>query len=152
MKALRKFALVAMLLATVPSTATATAAPAADDPSTRMIEAINDVRAAHRLPPLREAPRLIGAASGQARSVIRSDSFQHGSSFRNAGFRTAGEAMAYNRGWSRRTRPAIRMWMNSPGHRALVLSRSFRYVGAGIARGRLGGTPTTIWVAQFGAH
>jgi uncharacterized protein YkwD len=150
MKALRTFVLAGMLLMVLPSAGAAAAS--GEDPSERMIEAINEVRANHGLAALRAAPKLLSGASRQARAVIRSDSFNHGSSYRNAGFRTAGEAMAYNRGWSTRTAPTIRMWLRSPGHRALVLSSSFRYVGAGIARGRFGGAPTTIWVAQFGAH
>jgi len=150
MKALRMFVLAGLLLMALP---TAGAIAATDeDPPERMFDAINEVRANHGLAPLRAAPKLLHAAGRKARAVIRSDSFNHGSSYRNTGFRTAGEAMAYNRGWSTRTGAAIRMWLRSPGHRALVLSQSFRYVGAGIARGRFGGAPTTIWVAQFGAH
>ncbi len=149
MKALRTIALAGMLLLALPSTG-ATAAP--KDPSERMVDSINAVRADHGLKPLRAAPKLLQASSRQARAVIRSDSFNHSSRYRNTGFRTAGEAMAYNRGWSTRTGATIRMWMRSPGHRALVLSRSFRYVGAGIARGSLWGSASTVWVAQFGAH
>jgi uncharacterized protein YkwD len=148
MKALRTIALAGMLLLALPSTGAA----AAPNPSERMVTSINAVRAKHGLKPLRAAPKLLQASSRQAKAVIRSDSFNHSSRYRNTGFRTAGEAMAYNRGWSTRTRAAIRMWLRSPGHRALVLSRSFRYVGAGIARGDLWGSPSTVWVAQFGAH
>jgi uncharacterized protein YkwD len=150
MNALRTFALAVMLLVVVLPTTGAAKTPD-DDPSERMVAAINEIRAKHGLAPLRVAPKLIRTSTSHARSVIRTDSFSHGSNYRSAGFRTAGEAMSYNRGWSVRTGPAIRMWLDSPGHRALVLSRSFRYAGAGIARGNFGGAPTTIWVAQFGA-
>jgi uncharacterized protein YkwD len=149
MKTLRTFVLASMLL-TVSLVGTASAS--GGDPSERMIDAINEVRAKHGLAPLRAAPKLVHAATRHAKAVIRSDSFNHGNSYRTSGFRTAGEAMAYNRGWSTRTSATIRMWLRSPGHRALVLSRSFRYVGAGIARGSLWGSPSTVWVAQFGAH
>jgi len=148
MKALRTFVLAGMLLIALPSAGAA----AAEDPPERMIDAINEVRAKHGLAPLRAAPKLLHASTRHAKAVIRTDSFNHGNSYRTSGFRTAGEAMAYNRGWSTRTGAAIRMWLRSPGHRALVLSRSFRYVGAGIARGSLWGSPSTVWVAQFGAH
>ena len=133
MKALRTFVLAGMLLIALPTAG----ATAAGDPPERMIDT---------------APKLVHTSARHAKSVIRSDSFDHGSSYRSSGFRTAGEAMAYNRGWSVRTRPTIRMWLRSPGHRALVLSSSFRYVGVGIARGSLWGSPSTVWVAQFGAH
>ncbi len=148
MKALRTFVLAGMLLIVLPSAGAA----AAEDPTERMIDAINEVRAKHGLAPLRAAPKLTHASTRHAKAVIRDDNFNHGNSYRTSGFRTAGEAMAYNRGWSTRTGPTIRMWLRSPGHRALVLSRSFRYVGTGIARGRLWGSPSTVWVAQFGAH
>ena len=148
MKALRTFVLAGMLLIALPTAG----ATAAGDPPERMIDTINDVRAKHGLAPLRTAPKLVHTSARHAKSVIRSDSFDHGSSYSSSGFRTAGEAMAYNRGWSVRTRPTIRMWLRSPGHRALVLSSSFRYVGVGIARGSLWGSPSTVWVAQFGAH
>jgi uncharacterized protein YkwD len=148
MKALRSLALAGMLLVVLP----ATGAAKTPDPAERMVAAINEVRAKHGLGPLRVAPKLVAGSSRLAKAVIRTDSFNHGSSYRNAGFRTAGEAMAYNRGWSKRTGPTIRMWLRSPAHRALVLSRSFRYAGAGMARGNFAGGASTVWVAQFGAH
>ena len=49
------------------------------------------------------------------------------------------------------TDPAtIRGWLASPGHRAVLLSPSFKNVGTAFARGRIGGRRTTIWVVQFG--
>jgi uncharacterized protein YkwD len=117
-----------------------------------MIEKFNEVRAKHGLHPLREAPRLDRSARGFARHLIRVDSFGHGSSYAHTGFRRVGEILALSRGWSRGTRPALRMWMRSPGHASLILDRAFRYVGASPARGYFGGAPTTIWVAHFGAR
>ena len=146
MKALRTFVLAGMLSVALPATAIA------DDPADRMVDTINKARANHGLAPLRKAPKLLHMSRRKARAVIRTDNFSHGTSFRNTGFRTSGEALAWDRGWSTKTKPTIRMWMRSPGHRALVLSRSFRYVGAGMARGSLWGSRSTVWVAQFGAH
>ena len=42
--------------------------------------------------------------------------------------------------------------MASPTHRAILLSRSFRWVGIGLARGRLGSRVVTAWVAHVGAR
>lgn len=117
-----------------------------------MIDRINEVRADHSLPALRLAPKLMRASRGYAKRLIRSDSFRHGSSYRRNGFKTAGEMLAYGSGWSLAAGPSIRMWLDSAPHRRLLLSRSFRYVGANPARGRHGGTLRTIWVVQFGAH
>jgi len=149
MKALRISAMViAMLIVTVP---TASAAPA-QDPSERMVAAINEVRIAHDLRPLREDPALDRSASGWARRLIRTDVFAHGSTYLRAGFRQAGEILAMNQGWQLRPAAPIRLWLGSPGHRALLLSSSFRYVGAGPSRGNFGSTPTTAWVVHFGAR
>jgi uncharacterized protein YkwD len=149
MKALRTIALAAILLVV-----SAPAALGAQDgePSNRMIEAINSIRADNGLKPLHEAPKLAHSSNGYAKHLMRIDSFGHGSSFHESGFRTAGEILAYSSGWSAKARPAIRMWLGSPSHRALMLSSAFRYVGAGLARGRFGGSMATIWVVHFGAH
>jgi uncharacterized protein YkwD len=149
MKALRRLAMAATVAAILaPMPATATAAPA--DPSERMVEAINDLRAEHGLRPLRKAPALGRTATRWAKHLMRSDRFAHGTTYTRAGFRRAGEILAYNHGWKASPRPPLRMWKRSPGHRSLVLSSSFRYVGAGPARGNFGGRPTTLWVVHFG--
>jgi uncharacterized protein YkwD len=150
MKALRRFAIAAMAMAVlVPNAANAKTAV---DPSERMIEAINEIRSDHGLRPLREAPVLDRSATGWAKRIIRSNSFSHGSSYRSKGFRYSGEILAFNRGWQLRPRPALRLWLRSPGHRSLMLSSAFRYVGAGPARGSLSGGAATVWVVHFGAH
>jgi uncharacterized protein YkwD len=43
----------------------------------------------------------------------------------------------------------VRAWMNSSGHRAILLSRRFHVVGVGKSTGRFGGRPSTIWVGRF---
>jgi len=122
------------------------------DQAEPMVEQINDLRAQHGLPPLREAPKLMRSSEGFARHLIRTDSFSHGSSYRATGFRTCGEMLAIRNGW-KRARPAVlRMWKGSTTHRALMLSRSFRYVGASAVRGNFGGRATTIWVVHLGAR
>jgi uncharacterized protein YkwD len=134
----------------------APAAVAGQDKDSRaaeaMVERINAVRADHGLPALRLAPKLMRSARGYARQLMRADGFNHNASFRKTGFRTTGEMLAYNQGWKLKPTPSIQMWLHSSGHRALMLSRSFRYIGAGPARGRFSGGLTTIWVIRFGAH
>lgn len=149
MKALRTFALAVLLLAIYPATGLATPP---DDPLDRMADAINDIRADHGLAPLRQSPTLRHSAAAYARVVIRHDSLNHGSSYRKNGFRRTAEIMSYNHGWSTRPRAPIQTWLGSSGHRALLLSPSFRYLGAGIARGRFGGAPAAIWIVHFGAR
>jgi len=122
---------------------------------------LNAQRARHDLRRLRLSPRLSAAARRHSRAMARRRFFSHnspsGASFvdrirrtgylRNVRSWAAGENIAYGTG--RRSSPAsiARAWMNSPPHRANILSRSFRAIGIGVARGTpvsgIGGTYTT---------
>jgi uncharacterized protein YkwD len=127
----------------------AAAAPAEQE----AIEALNEVRRAHGLAPLRESGSLNGSSGAYARKMLRHDFFGHGSSIDVAGgFRSAGETLAYHTGWNAQPRKTVTRWMNSPGHRAVLLSPGFRYVGMGLARGRMGGSVATTWVAHVGSR
>jgi uncharacterized protein YkwD len=127
----------------------ATAAPAEQE----AIEALNEVRRAHGLSPLRESGALNGSSGAYARRMLRFDFFGHGPSIDVAGgFRSAGETLAYHNGWNAQPRRTVRRWMNSPPHRAVLLSPGFRWVGMGVARGRLGGGVATTWVAHVGSR
>jgi uncharacterized protein YkwD len=127
----------------------ASAAPAENE----AIDALNDVRRAHGLAPLRESGSLNRSSGQYARKMLRHDFFGHGPSIDVAGgFRSAGETLAYHTGWDAQPRRTITRWMNSPGHRAVLLSPGFRFVGMGLARGRLAGSVATTWVAHVGAR
>jgi uncharacterized protein YkwD len=127
----------------------AAAAPAEQE----AIEALNDVRRAHGLAPLRESGALNSSSGAYARRMLRSDFFGHGPSIDVAGgFSSAGETLAYHSGRRARPRKTVRRWMNSPAHRAVLLSSAFRYVGMGLARGRMGGSVATTWVAHVGSR
>ena len=117
------------------------------------IEALNDVRRAHGLAPLRESGSLNASSGSYARKMLRHDFFGHGPSIDVAGgFRSAGETLAYHTGWDAQPRRTVMRWMNSPGHRAVLLSTGFRFVGMGLARGRLAGRVATMWVAHVGTR
>jgi uncharacterized protein YkwD len=117
------------------------------------IDELNDVRRANGLAPLRESGSLNDSSGSYARRMLRDDFFGHGPSIDVAGgFRSAGETLAYHTGWDAQPRRTITRWMNSPGHRAVLLSPSFRWVGMGLARGRLGGRVATVWVAHVGSR
>jgi uncharacterized protein YkwD len=117
------------------------------------IDALNDVRRANGLAPLRESGSLNNSSGDYARKMLRHDFFGHGSSIDVAGaFRSAGETLAYHTGWDAQPRRTITRWMNSPGHRAVLLSPGFHWVGMGLARGRLGGRAVTMWVAHVGSR
>jgi uncharacterized protein YkwD len=117
------------------------------------IGALNDVRRANGLAPLRVSESLNRSSGHYAQKMLRHDFFGHGPSIDVAGnFRSAGETLAYHTGWDAQPRRTIARWMNSPGHRAVLLSPGFRWVGMGLARGRLGGRVATTWVAHVGSR
>jgi uncharacterized protein YkwD len=125
-------------------------APAAEA-EREAIDAVNDVRRASGLPALRVSSDLNRSAGAYARRMIRLDFFGHGPSIDVAGaFRSAGETLAWHSGRHPQPRKIVSRWMDSPGHRAILMSRSFRWVGIGLARGRLNSTAATTWVAHVG--
>ena len=129
--------------------AAATAAPA--EPA--MVDAINAARARHGLRPLRLAPSLARSSRAFAGHLMRTDYFGHAARIRaSPRFRALGEILALHTSPRPHRRWTVSRWMNSPGHRAVILSRAFSRVGAGRAVGRFGGRRTTIWVAQFGRY
>jgi uncharacterized protein YkwD len=116
-----------------------------------MVEQVNAVRAGHGLRALRASPALHRSARRYARWMVRSDYFGHLSRIRAAGdFDLLGETLAWHSGSRPRVGGTVRAWLGSPGHRALLLDPRFRWLGAGMARGRLSGTAATVWVLHLG--
>jgi uncharacterized protein YkwD len=60
-----------------------------------------------------------------------------------------GEIIEMHSGGDAKIQGALRGWMGSPAHRAILLAGRFHHVGVGMASGRFGGRPSTIWVARF---
>ena len=119
----------------------------------RMLHALNEVRAQHGLAPFHGSASLHRSASAYARWMLRSEYFGHLSRIRASGpFSSLGEALAWHSGGRARVHRTVRAWMNSPPHRALILHPGFRWLGAGMARGRLGGRRATTWVLHFGGR
>jgi hypothetical protein len=83
--------------------------------------------------------------------MLRADYFGHLGRIRaSSRFSLLGENLAWHSGADPGVALTVRGWMGSPPHRALILHRSFRWLGAGIARGRLDGLGVTAWVLHFG--
>jgi uncharacterized protein YkwD len=128
-----------------------TAPAQADASQPRMLKAVNDVRAQHGLVPFRGSGSLHRSAGAYARWMLRANFFGHLSSIRaSSRFSTLGEALAWHSGTKPRVGRTVRGWMRSPTHRALILNGRFRWLGAGLAHGRLSGRRGTTWVLQFG--
>jgi uncharacterized protein YkwD len=115
-----------------------------------MVAEINQARQARGLRPLRVSRVLASRSQGYAAHLLRADVFAHTSHLRVRGFRTVGEVLELHSGSSAQVHGTLRSWLNSPGHRVVILSRSFRWVGVGRAAGKFGGMRATVWVGRFG--
>lgn len=127
-----------------------TAGEARKSPSP-MVDKINRVREANGVRPARYSRSLSGSSSRFAGYLARTHQFAHGSRIMASGrFARLGEVLALTRGWEVRRSQTLRHWLSSPGHRAVLLSPAFSYVGAARVRGRFAGRPALFWAVQFG--
>jgi uncharacterized protein YkwD len=108
---------------------------------------VNDERARFGESALIEDPRLTSAADGHSRDMDARDYFEHvspggqtllmrvqASGFipnGNVGY-TLGENIAWGTLWLGTPNAIVKAWMASPGHRANILNREYRYTGIGI--------------------
>ncbi|MEK6227761.1 MAG: ice-binding family protein [Actinomycetota bacterium] len=126
---------------------------------------LNKTRRAHGLRRLLGNPRLLRAAERHSRSMVERRYFSHvepgGLSpldrilrtgyLRGARTFSCGENLGFGQGPSSSPRSMMRAWMNSTGHRANILTGSFREVGLGVVPGipgsprARGGTYTTVF-------
>jgi uncharacterized protein YkwD len=145
-----------------PIISTATATPRLDDKERAIVRAINRQRSKHGLAALSASRRLAKAADFHSWEMLDADYFAHesrdGGPFdervrRYAKHRSLGETLAMLGGCGRKAaNRVVRMWMNSPGHRAILLSSSYRRVGLGKRTGDLGGDKACVVTADFGSR
>jgi uncharacterized protein YkwD len=110
---------------------------------------MNSERGAHGVAGLRAHPALASAAGLYARQMVSERFFAHTSPrgstvlsrirdstyLRGAPAWSVGENIASGSGTLATPRAIVQAWMESPGHRANLLSPCFRDVGIGIAAG-----------------
>lgn len=125
--------------------------PAGASPERAMVRQINAVRSAHGLRTLRLSGGLRASARHRSQLMLIRDVFAHFPSTTRS-FSPIGEVIALKRGWRPGTAVTVRRWMRSPGHRAVLLFPSLRYVGPARARGRFQGRLATTWVVRFGGR
>ena len=142
------------------------AAPAANA-SARMgrveraiVRTLDRHRASYGVRPVHPSRRLARAADAHSRDMLARNYFAHSSSS-GASFSTRihhyvhssriGENLAYVSSCHgrRAAHLVVRMWMHSPAHRAIMLSRSFHRVGVALRRGRLGSRHACVVTADF---
>ncbi len=140
----------------------AAATPHVDTKERAIVRAINKQRAAHGLSKLRTSARLARAADFHSWEMLDANYFAHESRDggpmgarvrRFAHHKAVGETLAMLGGCGRKAaRKVVRLWMNSPGHRAILLSGSFRRIGLGRRTGDLGGNRACVVTADFGSR
>jgi uncharacterized protein YkwD len=143
--------LVLACVACVCATGLAPAAMAATPSEKRLLGLIDSARRSHGLPALRDSGSLCRSARRYSRYMLSHDYFGHLGRIRaSRSFRVRGEALAMHSGSRMRPRRVLRMWLSSPPHRALVLSRRMRFAGVGGVRGRFGSSRKTAWTLHVG--
>jgi uncharacterized protein YkwD len=120
---------------------------------------VNKRRAEHGIGPLRVERHIQKAAGRHARDMLRNNYFAHqraggpdlASRLHRAGWsgHAWGENIAYGCGPSATPRGTVRMWMNSPPHRELMLSGTYRQGGVGVTSGAPCGSGA-MWVLDVG--
>jgi uncharacterized protein YkwD len=136
----------------------ATAAARLSHSERTMIRLVNDIRSRHSLGPVYASRALNRAAESHSRDMLRRDFFDHSSSDgtpfdrrvrRYANARMVGETLAalgQRRGGAS---TVVRMWMESPPHRAVLLGSGFRRIGIARRWGTLGSTGQAVVTADF---
>ena len=120
---------------------------------------VNRKRAANGLGPLKADRRIQRAATRHARDMQRHNYFAHqrpggpdlSSRLERAGWhgRAAGETIAYGCGPLASPKATLRAWMNSPPHKAIILSGTYHHGGVGV----VGSAPCGsggMWVLDVG--
>jgi uncharacterized protein YkwD len=129
------------------------ALPAAASPQGDAINQLNQLRQASGLPALQASESLHRSSTKYARRMIENDYFGHASRIAaSSAFERLGETLELHSGWKADPAQTISAWMNSSGHRAVLMSSAYRWVGMGIARGKIGSRLVTVWVAHVGAR
>jgi uncharacterized protein YkwD len=130
---------------------------------------LNAERSARRLRPLSANSKLASAAERHSRDMVRRHFFAHdtpgGGGFdkrivrvgylRGARGWSIGENIAWGTGTSATPAQIVNQWMNSPPHRANILSRKFAEIGLGVAVGAPqggGGLPGLTYTTDFGSR
>jgi uncharacterized protein YkwD len=123
----------------------------------RVIRIINRIRARHGLRRLRPSRSLSRAATAHSSDMLRRNFIGHASSDgtsmgrrvrRYTRARWVGETIAWASGRAT-ARGTVGMWMNSPPHRAVLLSGAPHRIGVGKRRGRLGGARVSLFTADL---
>lgn len=125
--------------------------------SSTIISLANQARSEAGLGTLTANSQLASAAQAKANDMLAKQYFSHNTPsgetpwtfIKASGYSyvTAGENLAIDFTEAESVQTA---WMNSPGHRANIMNKTFQEIGIGIAKGMYNGHQTTIVVQMFG--
>jgi uncharacterized protein YkwD len=143
--------LIWIALASAASVGVAPDAASGASPTKTMVHKINAYRAAHGVPRLRISGSLRQSARNYSWRLMQRGVFAHAGRIQaSRRFRTLGEILEIHYDRHARASLAFRQWKRSRSHRAAMLDRRFRWIGAGRTAGRFRGHSATIWVVHFG--
>lgn len=120
-----------------------------------LLGAVNDVRAAHKLRPLKVDTTLVRAARSYSATLIARDVLTHGAlgpRLARYGVRGPlyGENLAWGKGQRATAQGIVRGWLASPAHRANLLRPGWTRIGIGSRTGTfLGYSGATVVTANF---
>jgi uncharacterized protein YkwD len=127
----------------------------------------NQIRQQHNLPLLKENAKLQKAGTTHSDEMVDEGYFDHtapdGTTFvdrilgaryaKRNGDWTIGENLAWGTGDMSTPAGVVQAWMNSAGHKANILKRSYREIGLGIRLGTPGDAGVgATFSAEFGAR
>lgn len=134
-----------------------------------VVREMNRIRAARGLGPLHAAPSLRSAARSHSQAMLANDFFSHDSAdgtafserirryYSNAGYVrwSVGEALMATQSRVVDAEAVVAAWLESPPHRAIVLSPTWRDAGIGVvhtstAPSTFGGAEAIVVTADFG--
>ena len=119
---------------------------------------VNAERTQRGLPALKAQAQLARSADGHAKDMVKRGYFAHVSKdgreltdrIRSTGYLkgrwSIGENLAWGTGVLATPASIVQAWLNSPGHKAIMLSKDFRDAGIGLALGtpKSGSTGATV--------
>ncbi len=128
----------------------------------RVVKLINVYRARHGRPRVRASRPLSRVADRHTREMVQHGFFAHSSRNgtgatvrvrRSSGARAVGENIAFiSSGGQRPAQRVVKMWINSPGHRAVLLHPSFRRIGVARRSGSVNGSTGSAYTADFASR
>jgi uncharacterized protein YkwD len=151
----------ALAVAAGPAAVPADAGPRLGHSERAVIRLVNEIRTQNGLARVRASRALNRAADRHTRDMLQRDFFDHASSdgtpfdrrvrhYANAAM--VGETLAALGRRRDRAAKVVRLWMDSPPHRAVLLTAGFRRIGVARRWGMLGGTGRAVVTADFASR